>query len=162
MADVTISQLPNTTPSLGSIIPVSLGGTTYSTVLQQLSSLPFIPKAFGGFNCYSLAKLGDGFNFKDVTRISTGNYFVNFNTPMNSADYTVTISSNTAGTVGGIASYSTLGNYPDNTGSYYSPTQTNGFYCQSGKYGLGGPNYGYETSSNGGYPKIYFAVYSAL
>lgn len=161
MADVTISNLTNTVPNLGSIIPISQGGSTYSTLLQQLTSLPFIPKAFGAFNGHTLAKIGDGFNFKDVTRLGDGAYFINFNTPMNSADYTVNISSNTGGTVGGITTYISLGYYESGSG-YYSPTLANGFYCQTGKYGLGGPAYGYNSGAQGGYPKMYFTVYSAV
>ena len=49
MADVTISQLANATPNTGGIIPISQGGVTYSTALAQLSSLPFIPKAWVSF-----------------------------------------------------------------------------------------------------------------
>lgn len=50
MADVTISQLANATPNTGGIIPISQGGVTYSTALAQLSSLPFIPKAWVSFD----------------------------------------------------------------------------------------------------------------
>jgi len=161
MADVTISSLVNAVPSLDSIIPISQGGGTYSTLLQQLTSLPFIPKAFGAFNGHTLAKIGDGFNFKDVTRLGDGAYFINFNTPMNTSDYTVNISSNTGGTVGGVTTYISLGYYGLTTATYY-PTLANGFYCQTGKYGLGGTTYGYNVATQGGYPKIYFTVYSAV
>jgi len=163
MADVTISSLSNAVPNLGSIIPISQGGGTYSTLLQQLTSLPFIPKAFGAFNGYTLTKIGDGFNFKEVTMGAIGNFFVSFNTPLISADYTVNISANSGGTAGGIILNTSLGNYvPSNLTSYYNPTLTTGFYCQTGKTGIGGTSYGYVDSTNGGWPKIYFTVYSAV
>jgi hypothetical protein len=50
MADVTISQLTNTTPTTNSILPISKNGVTQSTTLAQLSSLPFIPKAWVNFD----------------------------------------------------------------------------------------------------------------
>ena len=92
MADVTISQLANATPSTGSIIPFSQGGQTYSTALAQLSSLPFIPKAICNFTGIpqGTATIYNSYNIKALTRLgATGIYRVSFDTPLPSANYAV-------------------------------------------------------------------------
>ena len=97
MADVTISSLPLGIPSGNSIIPFSQGGQTYSTYIAQLSSLPFIPKAWVSFNGSSgttvdsefRCSIFDSYNINKVVRTSTGVYFIYFATLMNNSNYAI-------------------------------------------------------------------------
>jgi hypothetical protein len=95
MADVTISNLTNTAPNLGSIIPISQGGSTCSTALQQLTALPFIPKALGSFNMIAGGQPTNlkGFNVRSVVQSGNGTYTVTFDAPMPSANYSIIITS---------------------------------------------------------------------
>jgi hypothetical protein len=95
MADVTISQLTNTTPTTNSILPISKNGITQSTTLAQLSSLPFIPKAWVNFDGVNMV-IKSSFNVKSIARVSTGKYTITFDTPMSNTDYVVNVSSNTS------------------------------------------------------------------
>lgn len=103
MADVTISSLPFGTPSTGGIIPFSQGGQTYSTYLAQLTSLPFIPKAWVSFNGSS-ATINAAYNINSIVRNGAGRYTVYFATPMNNANYVVNVTANT-NTGSGISVY---------------------------------------------------------
>jgi len=95
MADVTISQLTNTTPTTNSILPISKDGVTLSTTLAQLSSLPFIPKAWVNFNgsgAVGSAPINSSFNVSSVTKNSQGSYTVFFSESMLDNKYVVSCS----------------------------------------------------------------------
>ena len=102
MADVTISSLPLGTPSTGGIIPFSLGGQTYSTALAQLSSLPFMPKAWVSFNGQGIVSqnqpIYSQFNISSVVKAADGRYTVNFNNALSDSNYCII--GNTGGTGG--------------------------------------------------------------
>jgi len=103
MADVTISQLTNTVPTSASILPISKDGVTFSTTLAQLSSLPFIPKAWVSFNGSS-ATINSSYNVQSVVRNGTGIYTIYFSTPMRDNKYVVNVTANT-NTGSGISVY---------------------------------------------------------
>jgi len=106
MADVTISQLTNTIPTTDSILPINKNGVTQSTTLAQLSSLPFIPKAWVKFNGVNMT-IKSSFNVKSISRISrpAGTYRITFDTPMSNADYVVNVSSDTSTNNGFVMTY---------------------------------------------------------
>ena len=91
MADITISQLTNTTPTTNSILPISKDGVTQSTTLAQLSTLPFIPKAICSFSTTAgVDTIINQFNIKTLTRLgATGIHRAAFNTPLPTANYAV-------------------------------------------------------------------------
>jgi len=95
MADITISQLTNTVPTTNSILPISKNGVTQSTTLAQLSSLPFIPKAWVNFNgsgAVGSALINSSYNVSSVTKNSQGNYTVFFSESMLDNKYIVSCS----------------------------------------------------------------------
>jgi len=117
MADVTISSLPIGTPSSSALLPYSEGGQTYSTTLAQLSSLPFIPKAWVLFNGGNVIG-GDGsvslyssYNVSKVVRTQQGVYSIYLVTPMANTNYAI------AGTVPNTGQFISAGVYSSGTRS---------------------------------------------
>jgi len=105
MADVTINQLANIAPSLDSIIPLSQGGSTYSTMLSQLSTLPFIPKAWVSFDGSrntsgnvdgnnSNRLIRSSYNVSSVLRNGAGDYSINFASNLADTNYSIFITTN--------------------------------------------------------------------
>lgn len=80
MADITISELNNISPNSSAIIPISQNGSTYSTTLQQLSALPFIPKAWVVFQYINNAVTIHSRYPSSITvaRVTTGIYDIGF------------------------------------------------------------------------------------
>jgi len=100
MADVTISQLNNISPNSSAIIPISQNGSTYSTTLQQLSALPFIPKAwvnFDGSRDFSGASstsntnrfIKGSYNISSVLRNAKGDYTITFASQLPESNYAI-------------------------------------------------------------------------
>ena len=111
MADITISQLTNTTPLTSGVIPISQDGTTSSTTLAQLTALPFIPKAwvnFDGANGTTVSgefrcTIKSSYNILKVVRTNTGMYTIYFITPMTNTNYC--ISGSIGGGAGEVSTY---------------------------------------------------------
>jgi len=145
MADITIDQLTNTTPTTSSILPISKDGVTQSTTLAQLSSLPFIPKSFAVFDGSNAINTDciilKSFNVSKVQKLGwVGLYQVTFSTPVDWPYVPVVGAFNNGTGDGGwnavgyySSSYPTQGQDPTNSGFTIQCYTYNGNY-QSQKF----------------------------